>query len=326
MRPQRIERGTFQARLRQSPVEYALLSNDTQSESTMSTDHPQESNAKKTSGANSRPGLILAAAGLLVLCGILYWGFVKEPATAPVSEQTPATPETPPIPAPAEVIDAPEPEFSTPAKVAEEPIPDVPPIPPAITLAESDGVIAEGLPAMNSGPLGEQFVMRPNNVERGIAIIDNLRQGAVPYKLLPVGRPNGAFAFQDNGLAVTMNPAGFSRYDALANTVAGIDVEATLALYDVLAVAIEGAWSALGYTDVSFQEATLGALGMVMLAPAPNLEARLLKDESNWVYEDASLESLPPLQKQIMRMGPENAEKIQDKAREFRAALLDRSE
>ena len=62
---------------------------------------------------------------------------------------------------------------------------------------------------------------------------------------------------------------------------------------------------------------------MIMLAPDTNLEARLIKVEANWIYEDEALESLPPIQKQIMRMGPDNAEKVQAKARELRGALLD---
>ena len=64
---------------------------------------------------------------------------------------------------------------------------------------------------------------------------------------------------------------------------------------------------------------------MILLAPTTDLEARLYKDEANWRYEDDSLETLPALQKQLMRMGPANAEKIQDKARELRGAMLDRN-
>jgi hypothetical protein len=46
--------------------------------------------------------------------------------------------------------------------------------------------------------------------------------------------------------------------------------------------------------------------------------------EANWVYEDPALEALSPLQKQLMRMGPDNAERVKEKARELRGALLDR--
>ena len=277
-------------------------------------------------GAGNKTGIFLALAGLLVLCAALYWGFLQEPETPPpATTQTPVTPE---VEIEVEkIVAAPAQPEAEPA-VPEAPEPEVPVEvePPPISLGESDGVLAETMASINAGQLGDQFIMRPNGLERGVAIVDSLRQGAVPYKLLPVGRPSRAFPFTDNGLAVTMDPAGFERYNGLADTVAGIDVPATLALYDLLSVAIEEAWDALGYTDMGFEDAVLSTLGAIMLTPATNVEARLIKDESNWIYEDEALESLSALQKQIMRMGPENADKIQAKARELRGALMDREE
>ena len=225
-------------------------------------------------------------------------------------------PEPSPLPNPEPVLE-PVVESSPPVEIVPEA--------PAVTLEESDAVITEVLPQLNSGMLGQQFAMSSNSLERGVAIVDNLRMGAVPYKLLPVGRPSIKFPFQDNGLAVTLDPAGFSRYDGLANTLAEVNVPAVVMLYDLLAVALEGVWAGLGYADMTFEDAALGALNMILLAPTTDLEARLYKDEANWRYEDDSLETLPALQKQLMRMGPANAEKIQDKARELRGAMLDRN-
>lgn len=275
----------------------------------------------------SNTGIILAGVGFLVLCGFLFWGFQQEAespeteiavAPAPAPPEAIVTPAQPSLPEP-EPEPTPEPNVEAPAPA--ELVPEV----PAVTLAESDAVITEFLPQLNSGMLGQQFTISSNSLERGVAIVDNLRMGAVPYKLLPVGRPSQKFPFQDNGLAVTLDPAGFERYDGLANTLAGVDVAAVVTLYDLLSVALEEVWSGLGYDETTFNDAALGALNMILLAPTTDLEARLYKDEANWRYEDASLEALPALQKQLMRMGPANADKIQDKARELRGALLDRN-
>lgn len=279
---------------------------------------PQKSNA----------GIILAGVGFVVLCGILYWGFMQEePAPTPV--EPPVTPVAPAVVTPeAVVIDQPPASISEPAPESEAALADeVETIieAPAVTLPESDAVITEYLPQLNSGMLGQQFAMSSNALERGVAIVDNLRMGNVPYKLLPVGRPSVKFPFQDNGLAVTLDPVGFERYNGLADTLAGVNVAAVVTLYNLLSSLLEEVWSELGYGDTTFDDAALGALNMILLAPATDMEARLYKDEANWRYEDDSLETLPALQKQLMRMGPENAEKIQDKARELRGALLDRN-
>ena len=273
----------------------------------------------------SNIGIIFAGVGFLVLCGFLYWGFLQE---APSSE---AEAVVAPTPAPPEEVVMPEqPTLPNPEPALEPVAESSPPVEivpeaTAVTLEESDAVITEVLPQLNSGMLGQQFAMSSNSLERGVAVVDNLRVGAVPYKLLPVGRPSIKFPFQDNGLAVTLDPAGFSRYDGLANTLAEVNVPAVVMLYDLLSVALEGVWAGLGYGDMTFEDATLGALNMILLAPTTDLEARLYKDEANWRYEDDSLETLPALQKQLMRMGPANAEKIQDKARELRGAMLDRN-
>ena len=276
----------------------------------------------------SNTGIILAGVGFVILCGVLYWGFMQEkPAATP--EEPAVLPIAPPVVTPEAVVAEQAPaSISEPALEPEVFLADeVETIieAPAITLPESDAVITEYLPQLNSGMLGQQFAMSSNALERGVAIVDNLRMGNVPYKLLPVGRPSVKFPFQDSGLAVTLDPVGFERYNGLADTLAGVNVAAVVTLYDMLSGVLEEVWSGLGYGDTTFDDAALGALNMILLAPATDLEARLYKDEANWRYEDDSLETLPALQKQLMRMGSGNAEKVQDKARELRGALLDRS-
>ena len=97
----------------------------------------------------------------------------------------------------------------------------------------------------------------------------------------------------------------------------------TITLFREYQSTIEQAWQALGYADKSVEPALLEVLELIMLTPDIQLDARLLKDEANWVYEDESLEKLPALQKQIMRMGPENAERLKALARDLRGGLLD---
>ena len=50
-------------------------------------------------------------------------------------------------------------------------------------------------------------------------------------------------------------------------------------------------------------------------------EVALLQSNVLYEYADPSLESLPPLQKQLLRMGPENLERIQVYLRALRGEL-----
>jgi hypothetical protein len=263
--------------------------------------------------------------GLLLLVGILWWGFSEE---LPYGSKSPAETVTPVAAVP---IPDPEPEPEPQPMVAFEAQPQVAEEPKAVaesaaapTLAEANALLANNVKAMSPSPLAVTFAAAPNLIERVVAIIDNLRQGFVPYKLLPIGRPQAPFAFRDDGLAVTMDPTGFSRYDGLSRHISELNTESIVSAFTTFESAVNAAWNTLGYEDPNLEGALLTSLEIIMLAPETPTEARLYKVEANWVYEDPSLEALSPLQKQLMRMGPDNAERVKEKARELRGALLDR--
>lgn len=289
------------------------------------TTQPDDSAAHEhvTANRRSRLGIGLSLVGMALLIGALIWGFTVDkpapsadmPPSAPVSE-APAATTSQSAEDTIESVVLPEPEPDLPPVTAPEPTIE-------LSLAEANTQLAERLSELQIAPIDEQFASKPNAIERSVAIADILRQGEVPYKLLPVARPKQKFPFADNGLAVTMDPAGFARYDGLTNTLSKLDVNTTITLFREYQSTIEQAWQALGYADKSVEPALLEVLELIMLTPDIQLDARLLRDEANWVYEDESLEKLPALQKQIMRMGPENAERLKALARDLRGGLLD---
>lgn len=289
------------------------------------TTQPDDSAAHEhvTANRRSRLGIGLSLVGMALLIGALIWGFTVD-KPAPSADMPPSAPVSE---APA-AITSQSAEDTIESVVLPEPEPDLPPVTapePTIelSLAEANTQLAERLSELQIAPIDEQFARKPNAIERSVAITDILRQGEVPYKLLPVARPKQKFPFADNGLAVTMDPAGFARYDGLTNTLSKLDVNTTITLFREYQSTIQQAWQALGYADKSVEPALLEVLELIMLTPDIQLDARLLRDEANWVYEDESLEKLPALQKQIMRMGPENAERLKALARDLRGGLLD---
>jgi hypothetical protein len=100
-----------------------------------------------------------------------------------------------------------------------------------VTEGTADSYARDVIDTLNGGKALKQFVTGEYVVERSVAIIDALRRGEVPYKLLPVGKPASVFPKLEDGLRVTMNPAGFSRYDGFANWVNSLDVAAIMAVF-----------------------------------------------------------------------------------------------
>ena len=260
---------------------------------------------------------ILFAGILATLVFILMTGDYGEP-TLP-EELVMVQPSVEPAPMPIEA-EAPA------APIAAPPVTEVQPkIPPAPVVSEETGdqYARESIDAVNGGKALAQFVAGDYVVERAVAIIDALRRGEVPYKLLPVGKPSTTFPISDNGLRVTLDTAGFSRYDGFAQWVGGLNTPALVSLLNDYEMIATQALTRMGVTDFDIRSVVLAATTQILSTPQVSVNAELMRREANWVYMDPELEALSSLQKQVLRMGPENADIIQQKARDIRGALLD---
>ena len=260
---------------------------------------------------------ILFAGILATLVFILMTGDYGEP-TLP-EELVMVQPSVEPAPMPIEA-EAPA------APIAAPPVTEVQPkIPPAPVVSEETGdqYARESIDTVNGGKALAQFVAGDYVVERAVAIIDALRRGEVPYKLLPVGKPSTTFPISDNGLRVTLDTAGFSRYDGFAQWIGGLDTPALVSLLNDYEMIATQALTRMGVTDFDIRSALLAATTQILSTPQVSVDAELMRREANWVYMDPELEALSSLQKQVLRMGPENADIVQQKARDIRGALLD---
>lgn len=271
--------------------------------------------SEEPSDSKVQPVILGVIVALLVatLVFILATGDYGE--STPMEELTVVQPVE--IAEPVVVQAAPEPE-PVPVFIPEP----VEPPPPAVTAATADEYAREIIDTFNGGKALKQYVAGNYVVERTVAIIDALRRSEVPYKLLPVAKPASAFAISDDGLRVTMDPAGFSRYDGFANWVNSLNVDAIITAFNDYENIATAALSNMGVTDFDIRGAALAATTQVLATPSLPEGAELMRNEANWVYMDPELESLTALQKQVLRMGPENTELVQQKARELRGALL----
>jgi hypothetical protein len=254
--------------------------------------------------------LLVIAGGAVFLTGI--WPPEEEPAP---SVTTPP-PEPPPAPVVTEIEEpAPEPPPPPPPATAEEPLP---------RLEESDDAVRDAVGDIPLGTAGQQYLIPGNIIERSASVVYLMAQGDVPYKLLPVSRPKAAFPISDDGTQVVTDPAGFERYDALTRWLESLDLESLLSSLEWLIPLFREAWSYYGEDPAAFDMAVVMTLDLVIATPDVDLsEARLIRKEAVWIFENPAIEGLAPIQKQVLRMGPENAEIVKAKATEARGLWLD---
>ena len=258
---------------------------------------------------------------IAALIGVVAVGALFLTGVLPQSEQVPAPPPT--------IVPEPEPELAdplenTPAPTPETPVIEEAPVPapaqdPLPKLDESDDDIRDAVADIPLGNAGQQYLMSSNLIERGTSVVYLLAQGEVPYKLLPIARPKEAFPIADDGTQVTVSAEGFARYDALAQWLMSLDVEALAAALARFTPLFREAWSYYGEEAEAFDFAVISALDMIASTPDVDLAgARLVRKEAVWLYEDPAIEGLPAIQKQVLRMGPDNAAIVKDKASQAR--------
>ena len=256
--------------------------------------------------------LLVIAGGVVLLTGI--WPPKEEPA--PTATAPP--PEPPPSPI-MTAIEEPAPEPSEPPPPPPEPVED-----PLPRLEESDDAVRDAVGDIPLGTAGQQYLMPGNIIERSASLIYLMAQGDVPYKLLPVSRPKAAFPIRDDGTQVVTDPAGFERYDALTQWLQSLDLESLLSSLEWFIPLFREAWSYYGEDPAAFDMAVVMTLDLVIATPEIDLsEARLIRKEAVWIFEDPAIEGLAPIQKQVLRMGPENAKILKAKAAEARGLWLD---
>ncbi|MDG2459771.1 MAG: DUF3014 domain-containing protein [Luminiphilus sp.] len=262
------------------------------------------------------------------LCAVIIGAVIllgdRQPAVeSPALLQKPSsTPAEPPSPAPTDTDNA----AAVQAPITAPPILTEPAESPLPELEESDNALRDAMEGIPLGPIGQEYLIPTSVIERSASLIYLGAQGDVPYKLIPVARPKVAFPTVDDGRGLVADPSGFARYDALAKWVESVDLPTLIGAIARFLPLFREAWSYYGEESEDFDPAVLEMLDVITSTPSIDLSAaRLVKKEAVWIYEDPAIEGLAPLQKQILRMGPENAEIVKLKASEAQALWLQMS-
>ncbi len=219
-----------------------------------------------------------------------------------------------------ETVAAPAPSEPAPAEPAPAPLDDrldldLP------ELDASDELIRELVGQLSEHPKLASWLASDELVRRFAVAVDNVAEGKSPRQHLRFLEPSEGFttAYRD-GVAI-VDPESYRRYDAPAELFASLDAAEVAKLYRAIEPLVAEAYRDLGYPDRDFGTVLARAIGELVSTPVPSASVPLLPKVSSFEFADPSLEELSPAQKHLLRMGPENARRIQRKLVEIRDEL-----
>jgi len=260
---------------------------------------PALSSRRRRRPAGGPAGKVAGVVVLLTLAGGIGWwvfrsGDDADPPVAVTPEATqPATPATLPTAPPLEL-----PELSA-----------------------SDAFIREVVSRLSSHPQLAAWLVPDDLVYRFVGAVVDLAGNFTPAEHVRHLTPNEGFSTQQSEGRTVIADASFRRFDLLAATAASLDTQGTAELYVQLLPLMEEAYAELGIPDFTFSETVRLAVNNLLAVQVPNGPFEVTGEESVYIFVDPALEDRRGLEKQLIRMGPQNARLLQQAVRELAAAL-----
>ena len=277
----------------------------------------------------------LAIIAVLSLIGILFLVYLGLTFEAPEGTRTveidrpvprPVTPVTPP--APLDPVDA-EPvaiqEVAPPPAPA--PIPDLqetiePEAEPLPSLNDSDSAVLAGLASVELGASLLRLIAPDDIIRKFVVFTYNVAQGELPQVEYPLRDVSGELVVEEIDTNLyEMAPATFRRFDGMVDTLVGLEPEQAMTVYRALRPLFQEAYAELGLGSGNFDEVLVQAIDQIMMADTATGPFQLIKPSVMYLYAEGRIEDMSPVEKQLLRLGPENTEKLKGRLPAYRERL-----
>ena len=155
-----------------------------------------------------------------------------------------------------------------------------------------------------------------------VVFVDNISRGEFPQTSLPYQRIEQEMSVRniDENLFV-MEANAHDRFNQLIDTFVAVDTDQAMTLYRTLQPLFQQAYAEIGSRNVNFDDTLRSAINAVLRSPNTEGPYQLVKPSVMFLYADASIENREEMQKQLIRIGPENTEKLKAKLRQFSEQL-----
>jgi hypothetical protein len=270
--------------------------------------------ARRVREARRRGRRVLAGVAVLALlvAAVLLVRPQAEPPGEPVPGAASAERAAPAAPEPRAQSPA-----GAPAPAGEPALPDE----PLPALEQSDAFVRERVAALSALPEFEEWLLGEGLIERFVAAVDAVANGESPRAHLAELRPRDRFQPGERGGRPVADERSWSRYDVATGLFASIDARAYAALHRLLLPLFEQAYGQLGRREGSFDDVLTRAFRELLAEEVPESVLELEAKVRSYALADPLLEARSPAQKHLLRMGPQNARRVQAKLRELAAAL-----
>lgn len=162
-------------------------------------------------------------------------------------------------------------------------------------------------------------------IRRIVLMVDSLDREPLPMWLRPVRRVPGNFDVEAGSEAMRIDAANAARYAPLLAMVDRVDIQKLAGAYRRFYPLFQDAYDRLGNPRARyFNDRLIAVIDHLLATPVVAEPIPLARPKVLYVYADPELEQLSSGQKAMLRIGRDNAARLQARMREFRSAIAAR--
>ena len=258
---------------------------------------PPDPSAERPRETTSTSRWLVVGAGLVVAGSMLalWWMSRAQPPTV--------------TPAPATVSDSTQPGRRPPRTMLDAP-----------GLPFSDEWFRQVVHQLSRDPMLTRLLATRELVRNMALAIVQIGDGRTPAAPLSPLRPPVRLEIAGT-TAGKVDNANFDRWESAVRALLSISPRDAAQVYVNTKQLLDEAYRELGYPDGDFDVAVVKAIRMLNTTPEVPGDLMLLRREGYFEHDNPALRSLPPVQKQLILLGPENRRRILTWLHQVAAAL-----
>lgn len=184
-------------------------------------------------------------------------------------------------------------------------------------LDESDPIVRDLVGRLSTYPAVAAWLTTDGLLLNFVAVTSRIARGETPAGELKTLGPIPRFRPSEKRDTLFVDPASYRRFDHYAEAVAALDARGAARLYSTLEPRIRDAYARQGGRGADFDPVLEQAIIEMLRVPVIEGNVELVPHGVAYGYADQRLQGLSAAQKQLLRMGPQNVRRVQEKLREI---------
>jgi hypothetical protein len=183
-------------------------------------------------------------------------------------------------------------------------------------LVDSDALLRDLVSKLSQHPLITRFLATSGLVRGATLAVVQIGDGKTPSVPLKVLRPDTRLQIRGS-VTGTIDPASYARWDAATSALTSINPADAAQVYVNVKDLFDEAYREQGFASGNFDEAIVRAITRLAETPRVTGDPVVLRRSGFYEYEDEALRRIPPVQRQLLLVGPANRDKVMTWLRRF---------